>query len=429
MDAREQMPAEEQERIYQNALLLMEGELYIDAAEEFARIPGYREADQKRIECEEKKTTKHLDDIYEEAHKAAGNMNVRSQEKAIQIFERIPGYRDADERIEQGKRTIEEIKQKERADREEAIRIAKQEELKRKKRIKRIIWSAVGVVLAAVVCIVGVSLYKKYAVPALQYRQGVAQLEAGAYDEAYRTLHGMDYRDSSDFIYQIEKERLKDAQVGSTVLFGMYPQGLITSEEKDPVEWVVLDRDGSKLLLITKYVVDALPYMRYTFEKEHTPVTWRTSLLRQWLNESFLEAAFDPGEVRLLKRTSVRKADGSYDTSDRVFLLSVQEAQTYFATDEERKCTATKYAIGFGAYRSSVDHTCLWWLRTPIYSESNMTEQVQVADEPYMTYRIACVGTSGQIISVGHVVLNSGYGVRPVIWVDTEKTEELPLPK
>lgn len=429
MDAREQMPAEEQERIYQNALLLVEGELYIDAAEEFARIPGYRDADERRIECEEKKATKHLDEIYEEADKAAGNMNVRSQEKAIQIFKRIPGYRDADERIRQAERTIEAILQKERADREEAIRAAKQREEERKKRIKRIIWTAVGVVLAAAVCLTGVSLYKKYAVPALRYRRGVEQMEAGDYDEAYRTLHGMNYKDSNDLVFRIAKERLKDAQVGSTILFGAYPQGPITSKEKDPVEWVVLDKDGSQLMLITKYAVDALPYMRYTFEKEHTPVTWRTCLLRQWLNSTFLETAFDPGEVRMLERTSLRNADGSYDTSDRVFLLSVQEAQTYFATDEERKCTATKYAVGFGAYRSSVEHTCLWWLRTPIYSESNMTEQVQVADESYMTYRIACVGTSGQIISVGHGVLNSGYGVRPVIWLDTEATGKLSLPK
>ena len=135
MDAREQMPAEEQERIYQNALLLIDGDLYAEAADELARIPEYRDAAQKRIECEERKATKRLDEIYEEADKAAANMNVRSQEKAIQIFERIPGYRDADERIQQAKRTIEEIVRKERADREEAIRAAKQREKERKKRI------------------------------------------------------------------------------------------------------------------------------------------------------------------------------------------------------------------------------------------------------------------------------------------------------
>ena len=87
------------ERIYQNALLLIEGRLYAEAADELARIPGYKDADKQRLFCEEKKATAHLDRIYDEAHKAAGNMNVRSQEKAIQIFQKIPGYRDADERI------------------------------------------------------------------------------------------------------------------------------------------------------------------------------------------------------------------------------------------------------------------------------------------------------------------------------------------
>ena len=46
-----------------------------------------------------------------------------------------------------------------------------------------------------------------------------------------------------------------------------------------------------------------------------------------------------------------------------------------------------------------------------------------------MTYRIAVVGTSGQIVNVGHGVLTSGYGVRPVIWVDTEATGELTFSK
>ena len=86
----------DQERIYQNALLLIEGRLYAEAADELARIPGYKDADKQRLFCEEKKATAHLDRIYDEAHKAAGNMNVRSQEKAIQIFQKIPGYRDAD---------------------------------------------------------------------------------------------------------------------------------------------------------------------------------------------------------------------------------------------------------------------------------------------------------------------------------------------
>ena len=423
METKERMTAQEQERVYQNALLLIEGRLYAEAADELARIPDYRDAARLKAECEEKKATARLDEIYDEADKAAANRNVRSQEKAIQIFEKIPGYRDADERIEQARRIIRQ----ERADREVAIRDAKERELKRKKLIRRIVWIAVAAVLVTAAAFVGVFLYNKYIVPELRYRRGVEQMEAGAYDEAYCTLHGMDYKDSSDLIFRIEKERLKGADVGSYVLFGSYYQGHITSEEKDSIEWLVLDRDGSKLMLISRYVLDSLPYMRYTFEKEHTPVMWQTSLLRSWLNGFFLETAFDKGELRMLNRTRHKNVDGSDGITDRVYLLSVQEAEAYFATDEDRKCIATQFALEYGAYRSSVEPTCIWWLRTPIYSSGELMELE--GGESYMTYRIAVVGTSGQIVNVGHGVLTSGYGVRPVIWVDTEATGELTFTK
>lgn len=426
-ERRAQTTVEEHERIYQNALLLIEGQLYSEAADEFARIPDYKDAARKMAECEEKKATARLDEIYKEADKAAANRNIRSQKKAIRIFEKISGYRDVDQRIQQARSVIEAIIVQERADREEAIRVAEQKEREKKARTRRVIRVAIGVAFAAVVCIAGVFLFRKYAVPELSYRRGVEQMKAGAYDDAYRTLHGMNYRDSSDLINAIEKERLNDAQVGSTVLFGAYPQGHITSSEKDPIEWLVLDKDGTKLLLISKYALDALPYMRYSFEREHTPVTWRTSLLRQWLNSSFLESAFDPGEIQMLKRERLKNADGSYDPMDRVYLLSIQEAETYFASDEDRKCIATQYALEFGAYRSSVYYTCPWWLRTPVYSDSNLMQEL--ADQSYMTYRIACVGTSGQIIYVGHGITSSGYGVRPVIWVDPEATKELTFRK
>ena len=422
MEMKDRLTPEACERIYQNALLLIEGRLYAEAADEFARIPDYKDAAERRIECEEKKKTARLDNIYEEADKAAANRNVRSQEKAIQIFEKIRGYRDADERIEQAKRAIEEITLKERADREEAIRVARLKEQKRKERNKRIIRYALIGALIAAACVAGVFLFKKYAVPVIRYNRGVKEMEAGAYDDAYLTLYGLNYKDSNDLVQRIGQERLKDAEVGSIVLFGQYMQGHITSEEKTPIEWRVLDRDGSKVLLISKYVLDALPYMRYTFEEEHTPVTWRTCLLREWLNGSFLETVFDPGEIRMLQRTKLKNDDGTYDTTDRVFLLSIQEANKYFASDEDRKCTATQFALEFGAYRSSVDYTCLWWLRTPINVSDEM---ILLEGASYNRYRIACVGTSGQIINVGHGVLTRGYGVRPAIWVDTESNGEL----
>ena len=56
----------DQERIYQNALLLIEGRLYAEAADELARIPGYRDADRMKSECEARQDAARLDRIYEE---------------------------------------------------------------------------------------------------------------------------------------------------------------------------------------------------------------------------------------------------------------------------------------------------------------------------------------------------------------------------
>ena len=417
METKDQNTAEVFEQIYQNAQLLFEGGLYSEAADEFARIPDYKDAEEKKAECEEKKITSKLDEIYMEADKAAANMNVRSQEKAIKIFEQIPGYRDADERIRQAKRNIEEITAKEKTDREEAIAAAEVEKEKAKKRKKRIIKIVAAVLLTAAACVAGVFLFKKYAVPAIKYNRGVKLMEAGDYDEAYRVLHGLNYGDSNELVIRIAKERLKTAEIGSTVLFGAYPQGRITSEEKDPIEWIVLNRVGNKLLLISKQALDALPYMRYDYYQDNTPVTWETCLVREWLNSTFLNKAFDGGEERMLVKQRVSESDGGLRiVEDKVFLLSMYEVRRYLPTREDRKCTATKYATGFGAYRSSKDYTCLWWLRTPAIET---TESVMMDDQNATMVRVSCVGTSGQIVDVGHDVLNC-YAVRPVIWVDTE---------
>jgi hypothetical protein len=419
MVSREHLTAEERERIYQNAITLMEGKLFSEAADELSRIPDYKDAAKRIEECRERSDDSHLDAIYEDADKAAANRNVRSQEKAIRIFSRISGYRDADERIEQAKNAIEEIRQQERKEREEKIAAAEKAKEKARKRKKLIIRLAIIAAAVAAVCVAGVLLFKKYAVPLIRYNRGVQQMEAGAYDEAYSTLHELNYKDSSERIRTIAKEWLKDAEIGSIVRFGAYPKGEITSKEKSPIEWIVLDKDGSRMLLITRYAVDALPFMRYDYSAD-THVDWETCLPRNWLNSEFLNVAFDSGEQQMIERTrlTTEGASGGQFTIDRVFLLSVSEVESYFATDEARKCVATQYARGFGAYRSSIDETCLWWLRTPA-DAVNIAEQLD--GEISKDMRVFCIGTSGQIVGVGHEILNA-YGVRPAVWVDLDGT-------
>lgn len=421
METRGPSTMEDRERIYQNALLLMEGELYSEAADELARIPAYRDADKKRIECEEKKEAARLDQIYREADKAAANMNVRSQEKAIRIFKTIPGWRDADQRVQEASRRIQEIIARERTDRQEAIRRAEYERnvtQKRKKRLKRWLLTAA---ISVVVCLTGVFLYRNVVAPALNYRKAIRLIEAQAPEEAYGLLHGLDFLDSSDLVYEIARDRLSRAEIGSTVPLGFYPQSAKGSKEKEIVDWIVLDKDGSRLLLISKYALDCLPYE--SAGEMQTFTSWQTCLLRRWLNETFLNEAFDRGEARLLVKTELDEdPQGSGPRfagealGDRVFLLSVSEADRYFPTGAQRQCLPTRYAIGHGAYQSSVGRTCFWWLRTTV----EQMDQTLEGEPVEAIVRAALVGSSGEIVENGHYMSNRQYAVRPVIWVDTD---------
>ncbi|MBP3696995.1 MAG: hypothetical protein J6J45_05560, partial [Clostridia bacterium] len=70
-----------------------------------------------------------------------------------------------------------------------------------------------------------------------------------------------------------------DTQVGDYITFGSYEQDNDLSNGKEPIEWLVLDKQDGKVLVISKYALDAKPY-----NDEYVDVTWETCTLRSWLN-------------------------------------------------------------------------------------------------------------------------------------------------
>ena len=209
-----------------------------------------------------------------------------------------------------------------------------------------------------------------------------------------------------------EPVSLEDASVGDTVLFGSYEQDNDTSNGKEEIEWIVLEEKEDKILVISKYVLDHIQYVNDYIDKR-----WDSSYLRKWLNNDFITNAFSAREKKLISTVTV-SADKNpkYDTnqgnetSDKVFLLSINEAIEYFYSDSERKCKATEYAIfSTSTHYSSVfelrvtdDGYCFWWLRsTGAYDEYS-----------------AVVSHNGSIYSAG---LSRDYvdvGVRPAMWID-----------
>ena len=186
-----------------------------------------------------------------------------------------------------------------------------------------------------------------------------------------------------------------------TVFFGNYYQS--SSEEKEPIEWLVLDEKDSKQLLISCYGLDAKPY-----NEEWKEVTWETCTLRKWLNADFLNDAFSEEEKTRIEIKKVTAdvnprfdTDPGNDTKDKVFILSLNEVNEYFTSDDDRECKPTDYALAQGSYWDIGNGNCWWWLRSPGFYSG-------VA---------AGVNFDGGVSYKGNIVDGSLFTVRPAIWV------------
>jgi hypothetical protein len=140
--------------------------------------------------------------------------------------------------------------------------------------------------------------------------------------------------------------------------------------------WRVLSIEGDKALLITDLVIDVR-----TYNDELVEITWENSSLRKYLNGEFYDAFSSTEKSRILT-TSLNNSNsiegtlpGNFDTSDKVFLLSPYEMDSYFAPDFSDLDLETPEAF-FTAQafeklnnlenRSwNVDEPAWWWLRQP----------------------------------------------------------------
>ena len=199
-----------------------------------------------------------------------------------------------------------------------------------------------------------------------------------------------------------EEELTDDGEGFDTVFFGSYEQDNDSSNGKEEIEWIVLVKEDNKALLLSKYALDCKMY-----SASYTGVTWESCSLRKWLNGPFIRLAFRSEEIEKIVKTAVT-ADGNpeyptnagNDTEDQVFLLSIAEAEQYFAEESERECQATAYAEAGGIYTGNNGNSW-WWLRTPGY------------DGRYA----AGVRPDGTIGSHGHDINLDFYCVRPALWI------------
>ena len=187
------------------------------------------------------------------------------------------------------------------------------------------------------------------------------------------------------------KEYMSDAEKGDAVVFGSLEQNGNTSDGAEKLEWIVLEKQDDKLLLISRYCIDALPY-----NNERASADWATCSLNAYLNGEFIDNCF----------TETEKASLIDSELGRVFILSAQEATDYYEYDAWRAGVATEYAAANGARVEN--GSAWWWVRDAGSIESS-----------------ACyVHFDGTVQTKGFAVDYDAVGVRPVIWVSADAETE-----
>lgn len=162
-------------------------------------------------------------------------------------------------------------------------------------------------------------------------------------------------------------------------------------------EWIVIAQDpnvnGGKALVIAKDIID----YSSMYAAQNTYITWEYSDLRAYLNGEFYDElwAVESQEPylsrRVIQETTLKNDDnvemvtlGGNDTTDKIFLLSMNEYLAFVGEESEIGATGE-----------------FWWLRT------NGVDQRQYA----------VVNPEGNVGPSGLRLQTDGIGVRPAMWI------------
>ena len=319
------------ESAYNQAILLMSEEKYIEAIHAFEELNGYKDSTTKILECENCILEQQYND-------AVQLMESGKYEEAIAAFETLNDYSDCKQKIVECHNAIKEI----------------------------------------------------------SYNAAIELIGQGKYREAAASLASLgDYKDAIELS---KRYGFLGCEVGDTIFFGKYEQDNNLNNGTEDIEWIVLDRQGDKALVISKYCIEWLP-----FHNTFTKVGWRGSSIRSWLNSTFLNGAFSSQESSSILNTQNTNPDFYDDsetektalgtTTDRIFLLSSGEANTYFSSDSARRAEGTDYACNKGKSAS-----WYWWLRS-----ANNIEYAGFVSEGELGY--------------GEEV-DRNMGIRPAMWIE-----------
>lgn len=189
-----------------------------------------------------------------------------------------------------------------------------------------------------------------------------------------------------------------------TLTFGSFEQDNDLTNGPEPITWLILDTQDSRMLLLSESILEALHY----HTKYNNSTNYASSFICTYLNEDFpLQAFTEEEKARILPVVNENpskkgyKSKGGEATEDLVFLLSFEELETYFPLKADRSAAPTLYARAGGI---RVKQGCSpWWLRTP-GREQHHASCVTIDGGYYDYFDITCPTN----------------GIRPAMWITIE---------
>ena len=424
------LTADEKEAVYQSALSIYmrakDADNIRDIIYIFEQLDGYKDSEHQAELCKTRLQELKTDALYAKALQKMDLETVRGYKEAIEILEEIPEWKNASFKLDEAKAKLQTLEEKLAQRRDFLLKLS-------------MIISACLIALAIVAFLV-----VEFLVPRIRYSVALNKLEDMDYDRAYAILEDLgDYKDAptqlkkSKYQRAIEYASLGDAlnackffgqargyddadarlyevckgltieeqlsvlDVGSYVLFGVFEQNTEV-DGVERLEWIIAEKNGNEVLLISKYAIEALPF-------GVSRTSWSGSAARQWLNDGFINGSFRTSEKLKIREKSIttiyNDANGNEKieiTQDKVFLLSINEANRYFNSNDERYALATPYLKTKDAHVNLDNGMAHYWLRTPAPNGD-----------------IMYVNGSGAINESGKSFENI-MAVRPAIWITVD---------
>ncbi len=180
-----------------------------------------------------------------------------------------------------------------------------------------------------------------------------------------------------------------------TIVFGGYYEykNGISDKSLEDITWYILAEEDDKLLLCSTEALFCSKYHSKTTDN----VTWETSEIRNKLNDEFYNIAFTDAEKNRICSTTLEDTG----TTDKVFLLSKEEADKYMSEQLKTNYPAREYITRMNLMPTYGDNnTCKWWLRTPGTDAGHFL---------YVSYNADYQNPQG--------TPNNTFGICPAIWI------------